>query len=146
MKKTREFGEFLPATMSPFTYSETIAQEYFPTAMFEDTSTKYLGKKYEIPDDIGSVEDDICEKVLTCETTQKPYKIIPQELQFYRRMGLPLPQLCPDERHRRRMARRNPRRLWQRQCGKCGKSIQTTYSPERPEIVYCETCYLQEVY
>jgi len=29
---------------------------------------------------------------------------------------------------------------------KCSKSIQTSYSPERPEIVYCEQCYLQEIY
>jgi len=24
--------------------------------------------------------------------------------------------------------------------------MRTTYSPERPEIVYCEECYLKEVY
>lgn len=44
------------------------------------------------------------------------------------------------------MALRNPRKLWKRQCGKCGKEIQTTYSPERPETVYCEGCYLSVVY
>ena len=29
---------------------------------------------------------------------------------------------------------------------KCKKEIMSSYSPDRPEIVYCETCYQQEVY
>ena len=30
MKKTGEWGEFFPASISPFGYNETVAQEYFP--------------------------------------------------------------------------------------------------------------------
>jgi len=44
------------------------------------------------------------------------------------------------------MKLRNPRKLYTRNCDKCGKEIQTTYAPERPEIVYCENCYNKEVY
>ena len=68
------------------------------------------------------------------------------ELAFYRKMQLPMPHFHPDERHDRRMALRNPRKLWDRTCEKCRAAIETTYSPERPEIVYCESCYLKEVY
>ena len=32
------------------------------------------------------------------------------------------------------------------QCAKCEKEIESTYAPERPEIIYCEECYLAEVY
>ena len=30
MMKTGEWGEFFPATLSPFGYNETVAMEYFP--------------------------------------------------------------------------------------------------------------------
>ncbi|KKP36762.1 MAG: hypothetical protein UR28_C0038G0001, partial [Candidatus Peregrinibacteria bacterium GW2011_GWF2_33_10] len=52
----------------------------------------------------------------------------------------------PDQRHKDRMALRNPRKLWKRNCIKCNAEIQTTYAPERKEIVYCEKCYLESVY
>jgi hypothetical protein len=50
---------------------------------------------------------------------------------------------------------RNPIKLWHRDCmcdlgnhgheGKCQNEFETSYSPERPEIVYCEKCYQNEV-
>ena len=65
---------------------------------------------------------------------------------LYRKTRLPIPWKHPDVRYDERLALRNPRHLWKRPCGKCGKEMETTYAPERPEIVYCESCYLQEVY
>jgi CxxC-x17-CxxC domain-containing protein len=44
-----------------------------------------------------------------------------------------------------RMKMRNPRKLFERKCDKCGKDMVTTYAPERKEIVYCEACYEREV-
>jgi len=41
---------------------------------------------------------------------------------------------------------RNPRKLYERNCDKCGEDIQTTYEPSRPETVYCEECYNKEIY
>ncbi len=29
---------------------------------------------------------------------------------------------------------------------KCSVGFKTAYAPDRPEIVYCESCYKQEVY
>ncbi|MBI4652773.1 hypothetical protein HY750_00775 [Candidatus Kuenenbacteria bacterium] len=82
-------------------------------------------------------------------------------------MNLPLPRLCPNCRHYQRIKQRNPLKLWKRKC-MCGGStsdngiykntiehfhgdqpclneFETTYSPDRKEIVYCEKCYLAEV-
>lgn len=28
----------------------------------------------------------------------------------------------------------------------CGEEFKTGYAPDRPEIIYCEKCYQQEVY
>ena len=105
-----------------------------------------MGPAITIPDNIRDAGDDMCAKILRCEATGKLYKIIPQELAFYRTMSLPLPRRCPDQRHKDRMAQRNPRKLWKRNCAKCGKEMETTYAPSRPEIVYCEQCYLKEMY
>jgi hypothetical protein len=105
-----------------------------------------MGPPAVAPESIATVDDAITKSILLCEATKKPYRIITQELAFYRRMGVPVPQLSPEERHRRRVQMRNPRRLWNRPCAKCAKDTQTTYAPERPEIVYCEQCYLDTVY
>ena len=103
------------------------------------------------------------------EQCTEAYKIIPQELVFLRRMNLPLPRLCPNCRHYQRIKQRNPLKLWHRKCQcagltsenkvyqntadhihhkkdeACQNEFETTYAPERPEIVYCEQCYLREV-
>jgi formylmethanofuran dehydrogenase subunit E len=40
---------------------------------------------------------------------------------------------------------RNPRKLFNRKCDKCGKEIKSTYSQNRGEIIYCEECYNGEM-
>ncbi|HAS34812.1 hypothetical protein A3J91_01610 [Candidatus Peribacteria bacterium RIFOXYC2_FULL_58_10] len=160
MRKTGEWGEYFPVTLSPFAYNETVAQEYFPLTKEEvlRRGWKWREEKDEmpkvakvipaskLPDSIGDVPDDIVNWAIDCEATRRPFRIIRQELDFYRKMQLPIPHFHPDERHSRRMALRNQRKLWKRPCMKCGKEMETTYAPDRPEIVYCEECYLKEVY
>lgn len=158
MQQAGEFGEFFPIESSAYGYNESIAQELFPLTREQvqqrgwkwcdgvESAEQYLGPPVEVPVDVSTVDDSICEKILRCEVTGKPYKIIPQELTFYRTLSLPLPWRCPDQRHRERIAQRNPRKLWKRHCQKCSKEIQTTYSPDRPETIFCEQCYLSAVY
>jgi hypothetical protein len=158
MRKTEEWGDYLQPQVSTMGYNETIAQEQFPLReadvsargwqwyIDQDRKDSYFGPEPTLPQTITEVPDTICDQILRCAETGKPFKIIPQELKFYRQMGLPLPTLCPDQRHSDRIALRSPRRLWKRKCQKCQKEIETTYQPDRPEIVYCEECYLASVY
>ena len=159
MKQTEEWGQFFPSYLSPYAYNETAAQDYFPLTKDQATSLGLrwkddlpftVGKETltwdQVPEDITQVDDSICDAVLACTITGKNYRITKQELLFYRAMKIPLPRIHLHERHRRRMERRNPRHLWDRQCAKCSTAIQTTYDPERPERVYCEECYLETVY
>jgi len=160
MRETNEWGEFYDVTMSPFGYNQTMAYEYFPITQNETESRGWKWKENEqktpdvakiipaeqLPDSLESIPDDVLNWAIKCKNTKKPFKIIKQELDFYRQMELPMPRLHPDERHRQRMKLKNPRKLWKRECDKCQKEIQTTYAPERPEKVYCEECYLKEVY
>jgi len=160
MRKTQEYGEFFPLEFIPFGYNQSRAQEYFPLTKEQAVARGIPWSDYEspppdvkrvisasqLPESIAEVPDDILEWAVRCELSQKPFRIIKQELDFYRRTGLPLPRRHPDQRYLDRMAQRRPRRLWARTCMKCEKKIETAYQPSRPEIVYCERCYLDAVY
>jgi len=192
-----KYGEFFPPELSPFSYNETIAQEYFPLTKEEAIERGYWWKDPEprnyqitlktedLPDHIKDVKDSILNEIIQCahwelgnsvskcnEQCTQAFRIIPQELQFLRKMNLPLPRLCPNCRHYQRIRQRNPLKLWHRRCEcggqmsklkgqnqykntadhihhkkdeACPNEFETTYAPERPEIVYCEACYLREV-
>jgi hypothetical protein len=156
MRTENEYGEFIPTDLSPFAYNETNAQDYVPLnrneakeqdwRWLEEDPKERSTLSSPLPDDIGEVSDDLCEEILLCGITSKKYKIVPQELSFYRSIGVPVPDKCFDERQRERFALQTPRKLWSRKCGKCGKEIVTSFMPERTEMVYCEECYLREVY
>ena len=158
MRQAGEYGEYFPMSLCAFAYNESFAPDLFPMTKEEvlargwrwrdesGASKQYLGKEVELPETVHEVTDGMCKDILLCKATGKPYKIIPQELKFYRSMGLPIPAYCPDERHRRRMMKRNVYHLYSRQCTKCQKEIETTYAPGGLKKVYCERCYLDTVY
>ena len=154
-----EWWEFFPASVSPFGYNETVAMEYFPLTKDEALHQWFNRSDYEAPfprvekilkaneiHDIQNIPDDILQQAIQCEVTWKLFKITKSELDFHRKHNLPLPTKHPDQRHKERMALRNPRKLRDRQCAKCSAPIKTTYAPERTEVVYCENCYNKEVY
>jgi hypothetical protein len=163
---TYKYGEFFPIEISPFAYNETIAQEYFPLTKDEVVKAGYLWKEDEVKNykvtknskdfsaNIEDISETISNEIIGCEheggCNEKctvAFKIIPQELQLYKKMNIPLPTLCPNCRHYNRLSQRNPMRLWHRHCMKegCTNDFETSYAPDRPEIVYCEQCYQQEV-
>lgn len=156
MKKTGEWGSFFPAKLSDFAYNETSAHDYFPLTKESAMIQGYLWKdedpkipqpsNIQVPDKISDVQNSLINEILQCEECQKNYKILTQELDFYKKAGIPIPRLCESCRHKRRMQMRNPRYLWLRNCQKCGVALQSSYSPDRLETIYCEKCYIQEVY
>ena len=171
MVKTGEWGKFFPPSLSQFPYADTMANIYFPltkeqavkagfnwadpVAQAQDVKTL---KVAELPEKTADAKEDILDCAIECEVSGRPFRIIKPELEFYRKNNVPLPRRHPDQRYLDRFALRNPRQLWDRECAKCGTAIKTTYAPNRPatqlsgglrsggEIVYCETCYLKEVY
>lgn len=184
--KTYKFGEFFPFELSPFSYNETVAQEYFPLSKIVADTKGYtwqdqIEKNYKItlkskdlPDQINIVNDEIINQVIECkhkgnctDQCSTAFRIVNQEFQFYKKTGIPLPELCPNCRHYERLKQRNPLKLWSRKClcagsnstnkvyqntvshfhgeNPCFNEFQTSYSPDRPEIIYCEACYNAEV-
>ena len=66
--------------------------------------------------------------------------------EFYRKYGIPLPRENPASRMsdwRKQFGMTV--NFYKRKCPSCGSEFETSYSPERPENVYCEACYLKEV-
>lgn len=183
--KTYSFGEFFPPDFSPFAYNETVAQTYFPLTESEAVRRGYKWKSSaernytidikakDIPS-ITEIEESILSKTIECAHGGKctdgcatAFRIIPMEFQFYKKMEIPIPELCPNCRYAQRLKSRNPMKLWSRSCqcagakndnnsyansaphphgtAHCSNKFETSYSPERPEIVYCESCYNTEV-
>ena len=149
------YGEMLPLEFSPWAYNDTTTFEWFPTkkeeairqgfAWRDEDSREYKPASTEMPEHIKNVGDDILQAILKCDQCGRNYQIISRELQFLRRFNLPIPRHCPLCRDFARIKQLNPMDIFDRTCAKCGKDIQTSYSPDRPEIVYCESCYQNEV-
>ena len=135
---------------------------------WQDNIQRTIGKETlkpeDISDSINEVEDSILEEVLSCIDCKRNYKIASNEFIFYKKMKVPIPRRCFYCRHATRFKRCNPFKFWHRKCmcgstgspqattehfhgtGKCEVEFETSYAPERPEIVYCEKCYQAEVY
>lgn len=154
------FGENFPTEISPFAYNETAASDFYQTTKDEALLLRYtwkdLDKKhYEatvktIPETISEVSDSITKEVLECAEKDNPdsvgaFKITQDELAFYRKMNIPLPRESFNIRHLKRLNRRPKLKLLNRDCTKCGIKIKTVYTKEFSPIIYCESCYQQEV-
>ncbi len=124
----------------------------------------------DLPETIAEMSETILNETIACEHAgncqhqcTKAFRVISPELQLYKKLGIPIPILCVNCRHYERLAKRNPLKLWHRACmcgkiehghegslpesggGGCPNEFETSYAPERPEIIYCEKCYQQEV-
>jgi len=181
-----KYGEFFPLEMSPFSYAVTEAAEFFPLS---ENQAKDLGLNWysikaeehsptfdfsEVPDHINDVPESIINEVISCghaglckHECAKAFRVIKDEMNFCRKLGIPLPRLCPNCRHYERLTWRNLSRLYRKKCdctgegsdnevysnqvkhfhntNHCPNEFETSYSPEGKEIVYCEQCYNAEV-
>jgi len=156
MKSTGQWGQFFPQSCNLFAYNESIAHEHYPLSKEQATQLGYNWREKEekqiaqssvkIPANTENSDESLCNEVLACEQCKKAYKILKQELVFHKKTGIPFARVCPDCRHDKRMAKRNPRQIFSRKCAKCQKAIKTTYSENKPEIVYCGDCYQKEVF
>ncbi len=174
MRARGEYGNFFPSELSPFPYQATAAYEFFPLSESETKKKGFVWyptarqaykidiENETIPDNIQEINKDITTKVIGCahkETCREEctgaFKIIEMEFDFCKRMNIPLPRLCPNCRHYSRLALRNAPTFYHRACmcksghshgeSQCLNEFETSYAPDRPEIVYCEQCYQAEL-
>lgn len=168
-----KYGEFFPIEFSPFSYNETPAGDYYPLSKQEALEKGFTWKDKEknnytvtldsknIPDNIRDIDESVLNEVIECEDKDKEYspgafRMILPEFNLYKKMNLPIPRKSPNARYYERLKHRNPYKLWHRACmctnakhthgeNNCTIEFETSYAPERPEIIYCEKCYQQEV-
>ncbi len=155
-----KYGEFFPMEFSLYGYNNTLAYDFIPLEKEEVENSGLLWiepyrKSYNItinkgnlPDDINNVDLNILQEVIECEDCSKPFRILEKELQLLKLLKIGLPTNCVDCRSAKRLRFRNNHKLYHRKCMKegCNNEFETSYAPDRPEIVYCEKCYQQEVY
>ena len=129
------FGEFFPPELSPWGYNESWANKFFPLSKKMVLDKGYLWhddvkrnykitiKSENLPDDIKNVPDSILNDIIECghrgecnEQCSTAFRILPNELQFYRQVNLALPKLCPNCRYYERLKMINPPKLWHRKC------------------------------
>ena len=161
LKKDGGFGQFFPPDVAPFGYNEYLMYDFYPLDKKEATKRGYTWqekatgtfgketiKKGEVPASINDVDEKILDEILVCEECDKNFKIIEAELNFYKKMRLPIPRKDFECRHEDRMRKRNSMKLYHRLCMKkgCDNEFETTYSPDKPDIIYCESCYQKEIY
>src|SRR3989344_579771 len=175
-----KYGEFFPLEWCPFGYNNTLASQHFPLSKGETLKNnfgwveaprgeyKITVQAADIPDAINNITEKITDEIIECANCKNPYRIMQNEYIFLKKENLPIPKICSECRHERRISDRLKIFLYNRSCmcagtsdetGKykntvshnhkeypCGETFKTGYAPDRPEIVYCEKCYQQEVY
>jgi hypothetical protein len=145
MVRRGEWGEFFPESMTPFAYNETLAYDFEPLSREEVLAKGFRWREphtrdYKIslppervPNTVAEVDDSITSEIIGClhggtcnEKCTTAFRIVPDELRFYRAMNLPLPNLCPNCRHYQRVAKRSPMNLWHRRC-QCAGAPRSTF-------------------
>jgi len=167
------YNETIAQENFPLTKEQVIERGYSWRDL-EVKDYKPTKKSNELPDDIKEATDAITKEIIECEhkgscshQCSTAFRIAQQEFQLYQQMNIPLPVLCPNCRFYERLALRNPLKLWHRKCQcagvkseneiylntirhshgaeHCPNEFDTSYAPDRKEIVYCEQCYQAEV-
>jgi hypothetical protein len=167
MRKRGEYGEFFPTMYSPLGINETrayselnlsrdeaIAQGYTWQDELQQTRGKETTQQKGVSNAIEYVTDSITDEVLACASCARNYKILPDELTFYRRMKIPIPDHCFFCRMQKREDMRGGFDLNKRTCdctetrhiheGRCTEDFQTFFTTDKESRhIYCETCYQQ---
>ncbi|PIR46933.1 MAG: hypothetical protein COV07_01570 [Candidatus Vogelbacteria bacterium CG10_big_fil_rev_8_21_14_0_10_45_14] len=162
MLKEGTYGEFFPANISPYPYNITLAIAYpgFDDAevargygyRVEKIETGDTGvganvlKAEDVPLDVKDVNDDVSKAVIEDKGNGKHFRIIPRELEFYKKNNIALPRKGPLRRLEDwRTDEGNislDMTIYKRDCSKCGVEITTLYRPDQfQDTVYCDRCY-----
>lgn len=155
--RTWSYGETFPLNQSLFGYNESSAYKFNPKTKAQAQKEGYLWYEEEtvnhkttinpedLPEKIADTKENITDEVIGCAECGRGYKVGPLEFTLLQKMGMPVPHSCPKCRMNYHFSRLNPVKLWERNCAKCHAKVTTAFSPERPEVIYCEKCYQQEM-
>ena len=158
MQKGREYGKFLPYSMSTGPFNFSTGFFYFPETKKEDI-LKFGGywedidesniqgmPTSELPDDIKDVPDTITTQALICPETGWRFNISQNELIFYKENNIPLPRYHFDVRTKNSLKYLTVLQSYPHNCTYCEKDINAYYPPEWGyQKIACEECYKQNI-
>lgn len=177
MQTAEERWKFFDIICTPYPYNDTVATQDYPIKnvhvldpekfisdaildlWWEPLNIKRRTRDQEvnIPSWIIIIEaskldelksdEEILKIAITCEISGRPFRIVKSELEFYRKMHLPLPRKHPDIRYQERIQKfRPPRNIYLRQCDKTWEDMLSVYPQEVKFKVYKEEEYNKEIY
>ena len=76
-----------------------------------------------------------------CKKCDVKFEVTDRDQEYYAKIEVPHPTLCPDCRTQRRMSFRNERNLYKGKCGLCGDTMISAYKPGHKFPVYCNDCF-----
>lgn len=129
------YGEFFPTELSAYAYNESFAFNWYPKTREEALAEGWQWREAsernysvgvlpeKLPDHIRDAPDSLAGGIIGCahggkcgEMCSTAFKLTPDELAFYRDIGVALPRLCPKCRYAERMRWRNGFHVWSRRC------------------------------
>jgi len=155
--RSYSYGEFFPPAFSNYAYNTSNAQKFFPKTKEQAAKEGYFWNEdpepvveatisgSDLPDKSTEAGESILKEVIACTNCSKKYKIIKTEYNVLKNLNLPIPDRCPKCRDQARFNKINMPKFYKRNCAKCKADIITAFAPDRPEIIYCEKCYQQEL-
>ncbi len=121
----------------------------------------------EVPDSIKDIDESIVSDILECDKCSRPFRVVDNEFKFFKNENLPISSNCSECRHEKRISDRFKIHLYDGHCmcagaedetgqfvntakhthgnTACSEKFRTGFNPKDGDIVYCESCYQQEV-
>jgi len=100
-----------------------------------------IEKIEKLPNKLSEINDDILNKIIVCEKSKRPFRLIKWELDFYKKMWLPIPRLHYDIRHEERNKSLASRTLELWKCSKSGEKIIFSNKKDDKAQIYSQKSY-----
>ena len=110
-----------------------------------DTSAVKTISINDLPDDTNDVDESIYDFAILGENSGKPFRLIKEEVNFYKRYNIALPYDTPYQRIIDRFRTLSNFQTYSDICVNCGIEIISAYKKSDGYKPYCEKCYQQEV-
>ena len=159
MLQSGEYGKLFPLSFSFYLYNASLSAIVFP--LEEEEIGKIDGWQHEgqlpiskgitilnsenVPELIDDVEDSILDTAIMGKTQKRPFRLVKDELAFYRNKHFPVPVETPYTRMTKRFEYVNYFKVYKDYCDKCGNEILAGSTHEKGFHPYCETCYQEEI-
>jgi len=136
-----------------------MAADYFPLSRKSAAEEGFNWSEYEapapgagqlvmgsnLPDGITDVTSEVTSLSIRCVNSGRLFRIVERELEFYRKMNIPLPPYHGDVRYRARLESRRRRTLTPARCSKCLQDVFTSLPESHSRKALCESCYRDSV-